>query len=110
MATQRIILLLLLAVATVSGPGVKQRIERAAASACDVTKPVDSSVCRAVRAGGVKQRIAAASAEPTCAASSSGTNENTEFRADLKHYWARGKADFRGWDQPCGHIRPLRAL
>ncbi len=104
MATPRKICLLLLAcVATVLGPGVKHRIERAAAA--EAAKSVDNNVCRAVRTGGVKQRIeSAARADSVCAVSSQ-HSEPTEFRADLQHHWSKGRAHFGGWEQPHGLLR-----
>ena len=100
MATPRKIGLLLLAyVATVVGPGVKQRIARGAAAESA------ESVCRAVRSGGVKHRIEGADGADSVCAVSSQHSEPTEFRAGLKHHWSKGRAHFGGWEQPHGLLR-----
>ena len=104
MATPRKICLLLLAyVATVVGPGVKQRITRGAAA--ESAESVDHNVCRAVRSGGVKQRIERADGAYSVCAVSSQHSEPTEFRAGLKHHWSKGRAHFGGWEQPHGLLR-----
>ena len=81
MATPRLTCVLLLTyVATALGPGVLQRIQRASAAESGEVGEVGEV---ASSRGGIRQRIQSLTSEPSA--------EPTEFRADLKRHWAKGK-------------------